>query len=372
MKRSLLCLVGALAILGITGTAQASLEESCHSIGLEKDKTGLLCYPPCKEGYKGVGPVCWQNCPGGYTDDGATCRRNAKIVKADNSKCPWYDKCGLTLKKGCSTCPDGMKNDGCTCRQDVHIFAKQTETRGAGKPIPEILDGIKNIFLKVVKAAWAAAKKISCSGLMDKLFAKGMVNKTDTKKWNVGHYFGACGQEFTKGLICSIPDIFTEVFHLAQDAFEAAWKNRKICFTVGLLGGFLMQGPTPGIMIGPLMCGLGFYLIDKVPKAISCLIETLKGNTAGAGKAWGAIATELGCNILGSLVVDVIIAIITGGAAGPAVIGKQIGKMTASISAKLPASIVQNVAKFAKITDALSKLATAYTQLESNSACQLK
>lgn len=25
--------------------------------GLEKD--GALCYPPCREGYHGIGPVCW-------------------------------------------------------------------------------------------------------------------------------------------------------------------------------------------------------------------------------------------------------------------------------------------------------------------------
>ena len=29
--------------------------------GLERD--GLLCYPSCKAGFHGVGPVCWQNCP---------------------------------------------------------------------------------------------------------------------------------------------------------------------------------------------------------------------------------------------------------------------------------------------------------------------
>lgn len=32
----------------------------CRS-GLEKD--GALCYPKCKPGYHGVGPVCWQDCP---------------------------------------------------------------------------------------------------------------------------------------------------------------------------------------------------------------------------------------------------------------------------------------------------------------------
>jgi hypothetical protein len=101
--------------------------------GAERD--GALCYPFCPSGYKGVGPVCWQGCPAGYTDDGATCRRDAHIISADNSGCPWYDKCGLTLSKGCSKCPAGYANDGCTCRKDVHIFAKATTTRGAGSPM---------------------------------------------------------------------------------------------------------------------------------------------------------------------------------------------------------------------------------------------
>ncbi len=34
-----------------------------------------LCYEPCREGYKGIGPVCWQaGCPAGFGDDGiGTC-----------------------------------------------------------------------------------------------------------------------------------------------------------------------------------------------------------------------------------------------------------------------------------------------------------
>jgi hypothetical protein len=99
------------------------------------EKSGVLCYPRCAEGYAGVGPVCWQSCPEGYKDDGALCRRDAQILSADNSGCPWYDKCGLTLAKGCSKCPAGMTNDGCTCRRDVHIFAKATQTRGVGTPM---------------------------------------------------------------------------------------------------------------------------------------------------------------------------------------------------------------------------------------------
>lgn len=99
------------------------------------DKSGALCYPYCPAGYTGVGPVCWESCPAGYKDDGAFCRRDAHITSADNSGCPWYDKCGLTFARGCSKCPAGYTNDGCTCRKDAHIFAKATQTRGAGVPM---------------------------------------------------------------------------------------------------------------------------------------------------------------------------------------------------------------------------------------------
>jgi len=85
----------------------------------------------------GVGPVCWESCLPGYTDDGAFCRKDVSIHSADNSACPWYDVCGLTLKKGCSNCNayPGSTNDGCTCRVDAHIYAKNTKTRGAGVPM---------------------------------------------------------------------------------------------------------------------------------------------------------------------------------------------------------------------------------------------
>lgn len=101
--------------------------------GMEKD--GLLCYPWCKAGYDGVGPVCWEICPPDAHDDGAFCRRDAKIISSNNNACPWYDKCGLTFAKGCSKCPTGYINDGCTCRIDAQIWAKKSYGRGAGTPM---------------------------------------------------------------------------------------------------------------------------------------------------------------------------------------------------------------------------------------------
>jgi hypothetical protein len=97
-----------------------------------QELSGGLCYPKCASGWSGEGPVCWQTCASGFTDTGWFCQRNSKIISADNSKCPWYDKCGLTFKKGCSTCPAGYTNDGCTCRIDAYIYAQPSYGRGAG------------------------------------------------------------------------------------------------------------------------------------------------------------------------------------------------------------------------------------------------
>jgi Tachylectin len=116
------------------------------SCGSDQLDPGGLCYPYCASGYVGVGPVCWQPCPAGYVDDGATCRRDAHIIDANTSSCPWYDACGLTLAPGCSSCPSGYANDGCTCRRDAHIFGQPSYGRGVGVapsicPSGQVLDG---------------------------------------------------------------------------------------------------------------------------------------------------------------------------------------------------------------------------------------
>lgn len=92
-----------------------------------------LCYTPCPPGFDGVGPVCWRRCPAGMHDDGAFCRRDVSIIASNNRACPWYDACGLTFARGCSTCPAGFQNDGCTCRVDAWIFAKESFGRGVGE-----------------------------------------------------------------------------------------------------------------------------------------------------------------------------------------------------------------------------------------------
>ena len=126
MSNILLAAIAFIAALGVPGLAHAQSE--CWS-GAEK--SGAFCYPKCNPGYEGAGPVCWGSCPPGSTNDGATCRKDVSIIGANNDRCPVYDKCGLTLSKGCSTCPAGYKNDGCTCRLDVSIVSRPSYGRGA-------------------------------------------------------------------------------------------------------------------------------------------------------------------------------------------------------------------------------------------------
>lgn len=109
-----------------------------------EEKIGALCYPRCMQGYASnvaFPYLCLSPCPEGYRDDGLSCFRDAKIIGANNSACPWYDVCGLTFKKGCSTCPAGYTNDGCTCRRNPSLIFKSSYSRGAGVPLHACGDG---------------------------------------------------------------------------------------------------------------------------------------------------------------------------------------------------------------------------------------
>ena len=108
------------------------------------DKSGLLCYPKCKENFKGVGPVCWQNCPDGYRDDGAYCYKLTRtygrgVGYTSQDKCVdenkdlgcekwglfWYQKCrnGFHNDECCicsANCPEGMTDIGISCQKQSY------------------------------------------------------------------------------------------------------------------------------------------------------------------------------------------------------------------------------------------------------------
>merc|ERR1719410_77888 len=98
------------------------------------EKSGLLCYPKCKPGFYGVGPVCWSYCPSGWRDDGALCNnRGGWTIGSTRRGCPWYDVCGLWNR--CTSCPSGTSNHGCTCHKILQVRAKKSYGRGVGKPL---------------------------------------------------------------------------------------------------------------------------------------------------------------------------------------------------------------------------------------------
>lgn len=119
--------------------------------GADEEQDGALCYPKCKDGYKGVGPVCWQQCPASFRDDGAFCGKPEPYGRGvgyplwDEKKCEkehgacekdgllWYPKCKSGFHNvGCCVCsPDcqsGMQDIGVSCQ-------KKSYGRTVGKPL---------------------------------------------------------------------------------------------------------------------------------------------------------------------------------------------------------------------------------------------
>jgi len=145
---SLLLAVGCAATTPEDGEESSATEASSVVPAVETDTVGTeatgrtctcaagqeyqagLCYSKCAPGYNGEGPVCWQTCIAGFTDTGFFCHRDSKIIGADTSSCPWYNKCGVD--SDCNKCPAGYSNDGCTCRRDAYIYAQPSYGRGVG------------------------------------------------------------------------------------------------------------------------------------------------------------------------------------------------------------------------------------------------
>jgi hypothetical protein len=106
------------------GRGVGRLLQTCPDHSPEQD--GLLCYPKCRDGYNGVGPVCWEKCDN-LTSFGFACFDVRKSVRS----CPWYDKCGI-FKRSCSTCPTNYTNLGCLCGR---FHFRTNYGRGFGSPL---------------------------------------------------------------------------------------------------------------------------------------------------------------------------------------------------------------------------------------------
>lgn len=143
----------------------------------EKDHSGLLCYPKCKKGFFGVGPVCWAQCPSGFHDGGVFCTKprvlqpHARAILVGKCrkdefrygfqclrKCSLYGHdmqkyFGLTSYFCGTKCPSGFSDAGRTC-------TKHSYGRGAGKATPAIGGEIAILTVASIAGAIIAAASV--------------------------------------------------------------------------------------------------------------------------------------------------------------------------------------------------------------------
>jgi hypothetical protein len=140
------------------GTPLSTKSSDCPA-GTVKDPTGLLCYPPCQQGYSMVGPVCYHDCPQGWSGTGVSCFKPAGYDRSGNTY-PWqgsdgisdsgmFSRCNAANSQGCeklgaivypkcksgyhargsdafacdpdnNTCPSGMTDSGAMCTKDSY------------------------------------------------------------------------------------------------------------------------------------------------------------------------------------------------------------------------------------------------------------
>lgn len=74
--------------------------------GHKPDMNAGLCYPYCRSGYYGVGPVCWKHCNG--VDRGALCEIQSLEIRAKHS----YGRGAGRIRNGCG---NGKENDAGLC-----------------------------------------------------------------------------------------------------------------------------------------------------------------------------------------------------------------------------------------------------------------
>lgn len=152
------CPTGQVPMVYTNGTASGKKLTKCQVQYGEKWEQGTdagklsLCYPSCREGYIGNGPMCWSACPDKYTDVGLFCQKprsygrgsgnwsrdyckkhKGKKTGCEKNGALWYPKCRDGYKAfGCCVCspkcPSGMTDTGVDC-------AKKSYGRGAGKPM---------------------------------------------------------------------------------------------------------------------------------------------------------------------------------------------------------------------------------------------
>ncbi|CAK9024868.1 Uncharacterized protein SCF082_LOCUS16815 [Durusdinium trenchii] len=126
-----------------TGRGVGVPVSSCDKYGADWDEDAGLCYPPCRSGFTGAGPLCLVQCPSGFKDTGLECEKPSSYGRGAGhiGHCNNCEKYGLLYYPRCAEnfhnvgccvcspdCPSNTKDIGVACQ-------KNSYPRGVGKPL---------------------------------------------------------------------------------------------------------------------------------------------------------------------------------------------------------------------------------------------
>lgn len=155
-----------------------------------------------------------------------------------------------------------------------------------------------------------------------------------------GHIFRllfTCMDEIQKGFWCAIPDMIKDIGLMIWNSAKAAWNHKEVCLPTMVLN------PAAPFM-GPLFCGFVYWMKDSITKMVSCF-KSLKG--AQIMDILLEEGVKLGCNFVGGLIFDAVLAVLTAGGSTGASVVKWLVKLKDVLS---PAKWLQIGGKLAKAT----------------------
>ena len=166
---------------------------------------------------------------------------------------------------------------------------------------------------------WSGIKSLDCGTVITAF------SGLDPLTWILGRISSkarTCLTEIRKGFFCAIPDFIKDVGTMIWGVAKATWANKSRCFRAALATPMM---PT----LGAFACGFYYWAKNKVGKIYNC-IRSIGGNKVLAILKQEAF--KLGCSFIGGLILDAVLAAVSGGSTLAASIAKWIAKIQKYIS----------------------------------------
>jgi hypothetical protein len=360
-SRELPTLLGIAVAALLTQTAIARADQACEEQcdrewWCAKNSDGDGCNWARRQahpaGHKACLAKCWAKDKAGAAVE--TVKQGYEAVK--EKAVETYEAAKDTAKKAVDTVKKGAKatkdwaadkyQKGKEYVQDKvgKVKAKVDALKEKGK---QTLKDIKDKGEQIIKSAkekladfWSLLKTLDCGKIVEAAANLDPLQMVLNKVPGLG----ACRVELNKGFWCKIPNLVKDIATLLKGALTGAWENKKLCGAVA--------AATMGT--GLIGCGIAMWMGPKLAKVASCfnalrkstgIINALKTifSSGGAKKdepKWLGML-KFGCNFVGGILFDVVLAVLTGGGSIAGTISAQIVKMLPSLAGKTSQWILQ-------------------------------